>query len=45
MSPLAQLPPAHLSVLNRVWLAALRVYIGAVILVVYKVTLFALHKG
>jgi len=46
MPPLAQLPPARLSVLNRVWLAVLRAYlIGAVILVVYKVTLLAFHKG
>ena len=46
MPPLAMLPPAHLSLLNRVWLGILRAYlIGAVILVIYKVTLLALHKG
>jgi Mn2+/Fe2+ NRAMP family transporter len=46
MPPLADLPPAKLSVLNRVWLVILRAYlVGAVVMVVYKVTLLALHKG
>lgn len=46
MPPLTELPPAKLSVLNRVWLVILRVYlVGAVVLVVYKVTLLALHRA
>ncbi|GAC1408836.1 MAG: hypothetical protein NVSMB64_17460 [Candidatus Velthaea sp.] len=46
MPPLNQLPPAKLSLLNRVWLLILRFYlVGAVVLVIYKVTLVALHKG
>jgi Mn2+/Fe2+ NRAMP family transporter len=46
MPPIAELPPARLSLLHRVWLAVLRAYlVGAVILVAYKVTLLALHKG
>jgi len=45
MPPLTDLPPAKLSVLNRVWLGILRAYlVCAVILVVYKVTLIALHS-
>jgi hypothetical protein len=40
------LAPAKLSTLNRVWLLILRVYlVGAIVLVIYKVTLIALHKG
>jgi hypothetical protein len=46
MPPLDELPPAKLSVLNRVWLVILRTYLmGAVGLVIYKVTLLALHKA
>lgn len=46
MPPLASLPKAHLSTLNRVWLVILRVYLlCAVALVVYKVVLLALHRG
>jgi Mn2+/Fe2+ NRAMP family transporter len=46
MPPLADLPPATLSKLHFVWLGILRAYlVGAVILVVYKVTLIALHRG
>ena len=46
MPPLDQLAPAKLSTLNRVWLLILRFYlVGAVVLVIYKVTLIALHKG
>ena len=46
MPPLAKLPPTTLSKLHFVWLGILRAYlIGAVILVVYKVTLIALHRG
>ena len=46
MPPIAELPPARLSLLHRVWLAVLRAYLaGAVVLVAYKVTLLALHKG
>jgi NRAMP (natural resistance-associated macrophage protein)-like metal ion transporter len=46
MPPLAELPPAKLSLLNRVWLVVLRAYLaGAVVLVVYKVTLLAVHGG
>jgi Mn2+/Fe2+ NRAMP family transporter len=46
MPRLHELPPGRLSVLNRVWLSILRVYlVGAVGLVIYKVTLLALHKG
>jgi NRAMP (natural resistance-associated macrophage protein)-like metal ion transporter len=46
MPPLDELAPANLSVLNRVWLLILRVYlVGAIVLVIYKVTLLALHKG
>ena len=46
MPPLASLPKAHLSTLNRVWLVILRVYLLCVVaLVVYKVVLLALHRG
>jgi NRAMP (natural resistance-associated macrophage protein)-like metal ion transporter len=46
MPPLDELAPATLSALNRVWLLVLRVYlVGAIVLVIYKVTLIALHKG
>jgi Mn2+/Fe2+ NRAMP family transporter len=46
MPPLHELPPAHLSTLNRFWLLILRAYlIGAVLLVVYKVSLIAMHRG
>ena len=46
MPPLEQLAPAKLSSLNRVWLLILRFYlVGAVVLVIYKVTLIALHKA
>lgn len=46
MPPLDRLPPAKLSNLSRVWLLILRVYlVGAVVLVIYKVTLIALHKA
>ncbi|GAC1572212.1 MAG: divalent metal cation transporter [Candidatus Elarobacter sp.] len=46
MPPLGDLPPAKLSVLNRVWLIILRVYlVAAIALVIDKVTLIALHKG
>jgi NRAMP (natural resistance-associated macrophage protein)-like metal ion transporter len=46
MPPLDELPPAKLSALSRVWLLILRVYlVGAIVLVIYKVTLIALHKG
>jgi Mn2+/Fe2+ NRAMP family transporter len=42
MPPLSELPPAALSKLHFVWLGFLRAYlVGAVILVVYKVTLIA----
>jgi hypothetical protein len=44
MPPLAELPPAKLSALNRVWLLILRAYlVCAVMLVIYKVALLALH--
>jgi Mn2+/Fe2+ NRAMP family transporter len=46
MPPLAELPPATLSVLDRVWLIVLRVYLaGAVALLAYKVTVIAVHHG
>jgi Mn2+/Fe2+ NRAMP family transporter len=46
MPPLSELTPAKLSLLNRVWLIILRAYlVGAVGLVIYKVTLIALHRG
>jgi hypothetical protein len=46
MPPLHELPPAILSPLNRFWLLILRAYlVGAVLLVVYKVSLIALHRG
>ena len=46
MPPLAELAPATLSKLHFVWLGILRAYlVGAVILVAYKVTLIALHRG
>ena len=46
MPPLAQLPPARLTPLNRVWLIALRAYLVlAVGLVVFRVTQLALHGG
>jgi hypothetical protein len=46
MPPLHELPPANLSSLHRFWLLVLRFYlVGAVLLVVYKVTLLALHRG
>jgi NRAMP (natural resistance-associated macrophage protein)-like metal ion transporter len=46
MPPLAQLPPGKLSALNRFWLIILRAYLlGAIALVIYKVTLLALNRG
>jgi hypothetical protein len=46
MPPLSELAPARLSVLNRVWLIILRAYlVVAVALVIYKVTLLALHAA
>ena len=46
MPPLETLAPAKLSSINRVWLLILRVYlVAAVVLVIYKVTLLALHKA
>jgi hypothetical protein len=46
MPPLAELPRPTLSKLHFVWLGILRAYlVGAVILVIYKVTLIALHRG
>jgi hypothetical protein len=46
MPSLDHLAPARLSAVNRFWLLVLRVYlIGAVGLVVYKVSLLALHRG
>jgi Mn2+/Fe2+ NRAMP family transporter len=46
MPPLDELAPAKLSALNRFWLLVLRVYlVGAIVLVIYKVSLLALHKG
>jgi len=46
MPPLDTLPKAQLSTLNRVWLIILRAYlVCAVLLVVYKVSLLALHRG
>ncbi len=46
MPPLATLPKAQLTPLSRFWLVILRGYlIVAVALVVFRVTLLALHKG
>jgi hypothetical protein len=46
MPPLLDLPPANLSSLHRFWLLVLRLYlVGAVLLVVYKLMLLALHRG
>jgi Mn2+/Fe2+ NRAMP family transporter len=46
MPSLDDLAPARLSAVNRFWLLVLRVYlIGAVGLVVYKISLLALHRG
>jgi NRAMP (natural resistance-associated macrophage protein)-like metal ion transporter len=46
MPPLHELPAAKLSSLHRFWLLLLRAYlVAAVVLVVYKVTLLALHRG
>lgn len=46
MPPLAELPPAKLSVLNRISLGVLRLYlVGAVVLVMYKVVLIAMHQA
>jgi Mn2+/Fe2+ NRAMP family transporter len=46
MPPLGELVPAKLSVLNRFWLVVLRAYlVCAVALVIYKVTLIALHRA
>jgi hypothetical protein len=44
MPPLSALPPARLTLLNRVWLMVLRVYlVAAVGLVIFRVTQLALH--
>ncbi len=46
MPPLRELPDRGLSSLSRLWLAVLRVYlVGAIVMVVYKVILLALHRG
>ncbi len=46
MPPLRTLAPVQLTPLTRLWLVVLRLYlIAAVALVVYKVTLLALHRG
>jgi len=45
MPPLSELPKAKLSKLNEFWLVILRIYlVGAVLLVIFKVTSLALHK-